>query len=148
MGRAILVGGLVVGTLDALDAVIFFGVRNGAAPIRIFQSIAAGVLGRASFQGGMRSAILGFALHYLIAFFIATAFVVLSRLIPALLDHAILSGMVYGVAVYFVMNYIVIPLSATQRGPFVTAVFINGILIHAFGVGLPSALAARAFMRK
>jgi hypothetical protein len=146
MGRAILVGGLVVGTLDALDAVIFFGFR-GAAPIRIFQSIAAGVLGRASFQGGIQSAVLGFALHYLVAFLIVTAFVVLGRVMPSLLDHAVIAGIVYGVAVYFVMNYVVIPLSATSRGPFVTAVFINGILIHAFGVGLPSALAARAFMK-
>jgi hypothetical protein len=145
MGRAILVGGLVVGTLDALDAVIFFGLRNGTAPIRIFQSIAAGVLGRASFQGGMQSAVLGFALHYLVAFLIVTAFVVLGRLMPSLLDHAVIAGIVYGVAVYFVMNYLVIPLSATSRAPFVMAVFVNGILIHAFGVGLPSALSARAF---
>ena len=47
MGRAILYGGLVVGTLDALDALIFFGLR-GVAPIRIGQSIAAGVLGALS----------------------------------------------------------------------------------------------------
>jgi hypothetical protein len=43
------------------------------------------------------------------------------------------------------MNYVVISMSATSRGPFVWAVFINGVAIHAFGVGLPSALAARAF---
>ena len=61
MARAILYGGVVVGTLDLLDALIFFGLR-GTAPIRIFQSIAAGVLGRASYQGGLRSAALGIAL--------------------------------------------------------------------------------------
>jgi hypothetical protein len=144
MARAILSGGLVVGTLDALDAVIFFGFR-GATPMRIGQSIAAGVLGRASYQGGIKTAALGFALHYLIAFLIVTAFCVIARAIPALLDHAIVSGIVYGIGVYFVMNYVVIPLSATSRGPFVLAVFINGLVIHACGVGLPSALAARAF---
>jgi hypothetical protein len=144
MGRAILVGGLIVGTLDALDAVIVFGLR-GAAPLRIFQSIAAGVLGRASYQGGITSAALGFGLHYLIAFLIVTAFCVIARIVPALLDHVVVSGIVYGIGVYFVMNYVVIPLSATSRAPFVWMVFINGLAIHAFGVGLPSAIAARAF---
>jgi hypothetical protein len=142
MGRAILYGTLVVGTLDALDAVIFFGLR-GAAPIRIFQSIAAGGLGRASYQGGLRTAALGVALHYLIAFLIVTAFYLISRRVPLLLEHAVIAGMLYGIAVYFVMNYAVIPLSATSRGPFALPVFINGLLIHAFGVGLPSALFAR-----
>jgi hypothetical protein len=142
MGRAILYGTLVVGTLDALDAVIFFGFR-GATPMRIFQSIAAGLLGRASYQGGLRSAALGVALHYLIAFLIVTAFYLISRQAPLLLEHAVIAGMLYGIAVYFVMNYAVIPLSATSRGPFVLPVFVNGLLIHAFGVGLPSALFAR-----
>lgn len=52
--------------------------------------------------------------------------------------------MLYGIAVYFVMNYVVIPLSAASRGAFSMPVFLNGILIHAFGVGLPAALFARA----
>jgi hypothetical protein len=41
------------------------------------------------------------------------------------------------------MNYIVVPLSV-GRGPFSLPVFINGLLIHAFGVGLPTALFVRA----
>jgi hypothetical protein len=144
MARAILYGGIVVGTLDLLDALIFFGLR-GTAPIRIFQSIAAGVLGRASYQGGVRSAALGIALHYVIAFLIVTVFYLTSRLWPVLVEHAIVWGILYGIAAYCVMNYLVIPLSATARGPFVLPVFINGILIHAFGVGLPSALFARMY---
>jgi hypothetical protein len=52
--------------------------------------------------------------------------------------------MIFGVGAYCVMNYVVIPLSATSRGAFAWPVFANGILIHMFGVGIPSALAARA----
>ena len=144
MARAILYGGIVVGTLDLLDALIFFGFR-GAAPIRICQSIAAGVLGRASYQAGLRSAALGVALHYLIAFLIVTVFYLISRLWPVLVEHAIVSGILYGIAAYFVMNDLVIPLSATTRGPFVLPVFINGLLIHAVGVGLPSAIFTRLY---
>src|SRR5262245_41350424 len=71
--ESILYGGLVVGALDALDAIVFFGFR-GATPTRIFQSIAAGLLGRASFQGGMRAALLGVAIHFFIAFCIVATY--------------------------------------------------------------------------
>ena len=80
--RAIVYGTLVVGTLDALDAVVFFGFR-GVAPHRIFQSIAAGLLGRAAFTGGPATVALGVVLHYFIAFVIVAAFVGASRYIPA-----------------------------------------------------------------
>ncbi|MEO8078793.1 MAG: hypothetical protein ABI818_20890 [Acidobacteriota bacterium] len=143
--RAILSGTLVVGTLDALDAIVFFGLRSGAHPMRIFQGIASGVLGPASFEGGVRSAALGVFLHYVIAFGIVLVFFIASRRITFLTRHAAVSGILYGMAAYFVMNRVVIPLSAIGAAQSVAwPVFVNGILIHAFGVGLPAALVARA----
>jgi len=139
----ILFGTLVVGTLDLLDAVVFFRIRNGVPPLRIFQSIAAGLLGRSSSQMGWHSGGLGILLHYFIAFLIVSIFYAVSRGVPALRRNTLVVGMLYGVAAYVVMNYVVLPLSATTRGPFVLPVFINGILIHTFGVGLPSAWFAR-----
>ena len=145
--RAIIYGALVVGILDLIDALVFFGLR-GAAPIRICQSIAAGMLGRAAFQGGAATAALGVALHFFIATCIVVTFYVASLRLPVLVRHAVIAGVLYGLAVYGVMNYIVIPLSALGgRGPFVLPVFINGLLIHAFGVGLPAALFVRAAHR-
>ena len=136
--RAILSGTLVVGTLDALDAIVFFGLR-GATPTRIFQSIAAGLLGRASFDGGYGTATLGVLLHYTIAFGIVLAYFLASRHVEALRQRPVSCGILYGVVAYAVMNYVVIPLSATSAGPFVLPVFANGIAIHMLGVGLPSA---------
>ena len=66
--QAVLYGTLVVGTLDALDAIVFFGLRSGAQPIRIFQGIASGLLGPAARQGGLQTAAIGVGLHYFIAF--------------------------------------------------------------------------------
>jgi uncharacterized membrane protein YagU involved in acid resistance len=140
----ILYGTLVVGTLDALDAIVFFGLRNGVTPGQIFQSIAAGIYGRNASRMGIHSIGLGILLHYFIAFLIVAIFYALSRAIPFLRRQTVVAGILYGIGAYFVMNYAVIPLSATSRGPFVLPVFINGILIHAFGVGLPSAWFARA----
>jgi hypothetical protein len=141
---ALLFGTLTVGTLDILDAIVFFGIRSHAAPIRIFQSIAAGLLGRAAFSGGLRTALLGALLHYFIAGSIVAVFLLLSRAIPVLRQRAVVSGILYGVGVYLFMNFVVLPLSNAGRGPFVLPVVINGVLIHMFGVGVPAALFARA----
>jgi hypothetical protein len=144
--RAIFYGTLTVGTLDILDALIFFGLR-GAPPIRIFQSIAAGLLGRdAARAGGLPTAVLGGVLHYFIAFGVVVTYYLASRKISLLTRRPWISGAVYGVLVYLFMNLVVLPLSAVQGGgfppPFV--ILLNSVLIHIFGVGLPSAFFARA----
>jgi len=141
--RALLFGALTVGTLDLLDALIFFTAR-GAQPIRIVQAIASGLLGPAAFQGGLRTAILGVCLHYFIAFSIVATFILASWRWPDLRRRPFLWGPVYGVGVYLVMNLIVVPLSAAIPGHKTLVVIVNGLLIHIFGVGLPSALFARA----
>jgi uncharacterized membrane protein YagU involved in acid resistance len=92
---------------------------------------------------GIHSIGLGIILHYFIAFLIVAIFYLLSRAIPFMRKQTVIAGIVYGIAAYFVMNYAVIPLSATVRGPFVLPVFINGLVIHALGVGLPAAWFAR-----
>jgi hypothetical protein len=145
-GRALLVGTLLVGTLDILDAFIFFGLR-GVAPVRILQSIASGWLGKGAFTGGTPVAILGIATHYFIAFGIVATFLGASRLVPALARHPFVTGPLYGLAVYAVMNYVVIPLSAAASRPPAPPVLVNGLLIHMLGVGLPSALVARMALR-
>ena len=143
VGRALVTGTLIVGILDILDAFIFFGLR-GARPIGILQSIASGVLGRAAYQGGMRTALLGLALHFLIAFGVVATYLVATRLIPALNRRPWVYGLIYGVAVYLVMNFVVVPMSAAAlgSGPTPLVVRVNGVLIHMFGVGLPAALVA------
>ena len=143
--QAVLYGTLVVGTLDALDAIVFFGLRSGARPIRIFQGIAYGLIGPAARQGGLKTAALGLCLHYFIAFGIVVTYFLVSRRVQLLRRHPVSCGLLYGVVVYAVMNLVVLPLSKVG-GPSLpaTAVLANGLLIHMFGVGLPSALFVRA----
>jgi uncharacterized membrane protein YagU involved in acid resistance len=138
----IVAGGLTAGALDILDAFVFFGLR-GVSPIAILQSIASGLLGRAAFQGGFRTAALGLALHFTIAIIVAGVFVVASRLWPALLARPFLWGALYGVAVFFTMRDIVLPLAGVRAGAFSWVVFLNGIAIHVLGIGVPIALIAR-----
>ena len=143
---AVLAGGATVGMLDLLDAIVFFGLR-GVAAIRIPQSIAAGALGRSAFQGGLQTAAIGLLFHFTIATTIVLVFYLASRRWPVLVVHPIVAGITYGFVVYVTMNYVVVPLSNAGRGAFSWPVLLNGLCIHAFGVGLPSALFARAARR-
>jgi hypothetical protein len=139
--KPILYGTIVVGTLDAIDAIAVFGLR-GSTPIRVFQGIASGWLGRASFQGGLPTAALGVLTHFFIAFAIVATYYAASRKIGLLRRQPLRCGAMYGVAVYFFMNLVVIPLSAIGAVRFSWPLFVNGILIHVFGIGIPSALFA------
>lgn len=153
--RAAAFGGLTVGALDLLDAFVFFGLRSGARPIGILHSIAAGVLGRdAARAGGLPAAALGLALHFLVAFIIASIYVLASRYVGVLRRRWLVCGIAYGFIAYFMMTLVVVPLSNAGPGHLtlvlpVTPVLINGLAIHALGVGLPSAyFAARSRGRK
>ena len=123
----ILYGGLIVGVLDGLYAVVASGLR-GVSPTRVFQYISSALLGRAAFDGGFKIALLGGLLHFLIAFLIAAVYYVASLAFPTLIRRAVLWGLLYGAAVYFVMNYFVLPLSAAPRVPFIFAGFVIGVI--------------------
>lgn len=142
----IVLGGLAIGIFDLLFAFTFYGLILGAKPMRIFQSVAAGVLGRsAAIEGGMRTFLFGILLHFVVATCIATVYYLISRLLPFVIRHAIVSGLIYGVIAYLGMNYVVVPLSAIgpRTGPKPLWIFTTEIIGHAFLVGLPVALLAR-----
>ncbi len=143
--RAILVGGLVAGVLDGLDAVVAFKIVSGLDPIQIYQYVASGLLGPGAFEGGVASALLGFAFHFLIAFSAAAVFVFASLRVPWLGRAYCVSGPVFGLVVWAVMNYIVIPLSRIPPSPFALPLFLNGVIGHALFVGLPIAYVAHRY---
>jgi hypothetical protein len=139
----IVYGGLIVGILDGLFAFVFYGMILGVKPLRIFQSVAAGLLGRASFDGGIPTFLLGLLLHFIVATCIAAVYYVASLKLPVLIHHPVVSGLIYGLIAYLVMNYVVIPLSRIGLRPTSLRVFVPAFIAHAFLVGLPIALLAR-----
>lgn len=142
-GRALIAGALAVGTLDGLDGVLFYWLWRGVDPARIFQSVASGLLGPAAFAGGLPTVLLGVVLHYVIAGIIVLVYLLASRRMAVLHRRRVAAGVLYGVAVYLVMNHVVVPLSAAATAARPWPVVVNGLLIHMVGVGLPAALAAR-----
>jgi hypothetical protein len=143
---AILWGGSLAGALDITAAFVTAGLR-GIRPVRILQFIASGLLGPPAFQGGAGSAALGAVLHFFIAFSAATVFCLASRKLPWLTQRALVSGMLYGVAVYVIMYWVVTPLSAVRRGPFTWEAAIIAVITHIVCVGLPIALTAQRYLK-
>ena len=138
----VVVAGLLAGVLDILAA--FAGsAYHGGTPLRGLHAIASGVLGPRAFQGGMATASLGLALHFLIATSAAAVYFVAARRMPVLVRRAIPGGIGYGVVVYSFMNVVVLPLSRVAgRPPRLSSMMIM-IVIHMVCVGLPIALVVR-----
>ena len=139
--RAIFWGGLICGAMDLTAAIVMYGLVRGRSPVLIMQSIATGLLGAKSYEGGLKTAVLGVALHFLIATIWATVFYLASRKLTFLFRHPIVCGILYGIAVYFFMQLIVLPLSAfPHKISFTFPVLATGLIIHMFCVGLPISL--------
>jgi hypothetical protein len=146
---AVVAGGLAAGVIDIAFACTFWALKAGVRPARIFQSVAAGLIGRpAAVAGGAQTAALGLALHFFIA--LTVVYFAAARYAEALWRRPWAFGSLYGVAVFGVMHYIVVPLSAAGGGgvaPFDLLWDGLSLVVHAFGIGVPVALAARAAFR-
>lgn len=143
--RTIFWAGLICGVLDITAAFVTWAPK-GIMPIKILQGIAAGLLGMKSFAGGMATAALGLAFHFLIAFTAAAVFYAASRKIYFLIEHVMVAGALYGVVVYFVMYQVVLPLSNFHPTHTVTSTIV-AIITHIVCVGLPISLVVRRFTR-
>ncbi|MEZ5423466.1 MAG: hypothetical protein R2682_10295 [Pyrinomonadaceae bacterium] len=143
---SIVIAGLVVGVLDFLDASIFFPLYYEIGFTDVWHGPASGLVGReAARAGGWDTALLGILLHFLVALCIAAVYYGASRLIPYMVRYPVRSGIVFGVAANFVMQYAVIPLSAIGKVPTWPPLghFLNNVIGHALLVGLPLALIVR-----
>lgn len=138
---AVTAGGLIAGTLDLTQACILFGWKVPFV-------IAAGLLGRQAFQGGIGTYVLGVCLHYFIALSATAIYYAASRRLTFLTEHPLVCGLFYGMAVELVMSYIVLPLSALhERGPYQLHDVILGLLVHMVVVGLPISFSVRRFAK-
>lgn len=136
---AILVGGLIAGTLDLTQACFLFG---GHVPL----VIAAGLLGSGALHGGAGTYALGILLHYFIAFSWTAIYYAASRRLRFLLEYPLVCGLFYGMAVELVMSYIVLPLSGLHaRGPYELHDVLLGLGVHMVVIGLPIAYSMRRF---
>ncbi len=144
-GIAIVWAGLTCGVMDITAALVVYGLVYAVPPVHLLQGIAAGLLGREAFKGGLVTAVLGLFCHFVVAFGAAAVYLALSLKISFLLRQAVVSGVLYGVAVYFFMQLVIVHFSAAVKYPFQLKLTTIGIVIHIFCVGLPIALMVRKY---
>lgn len=140
LGIVILLSALLVGTLDISAAFTEFYLATGKNPLTIVSKyIASGVLGKEAMQGGNGMIVLGLFLHYVVASLFTLFFFFIYPRIPFLQRNWILTGLVYGIFIWCVMRFVVVPLSNTPpQKPLqlVNALRSCGILVLMIGMPL------------
>ncbi len=151
--RAILWAWLACGILDITSAVVI-SITSGGKPMRMLQGIAASVLGPRSFEMGVPTAILGLAMHFLVALSATLVFYLASRRWPAMLEWPVLGGILFGVFWLLVMYRGVIPVLSALRPLYIAnapkrplpEIWPVPLLVHMTCVGLPISLAMSRFV--
>src|SRR5436190_21470473 len=141
--RGIVTAGLVGGILDISSAFVIWWER-GVALQHGLQGIASGLLGTKSYEGGMAMAAFGLALHFFIAFVVVSIFYLASRKVAFLIKRPFVSGVFYGIGVYIVMYWIVLPaaFSTFRHRP---SNELIAVAIHICLIGLPTAFIVRQY---
>jgi hypothetical protein len=139
---------LIAGTIDISLALLNSYLQRGTTPNIVFRYIASGVFGKEAFSGGVGMAVSGLLFHYLITFNFCVIFFLLyhNRIIPG--GHKILTGIITGILVWGIMQYIVVPLSGVpgkQSGD-ITNIFLS-IVILIIAIGLPFSFMANSYYR-
>jgi len=132
----VLAGGFTLATLDLVYACSFWAWLRHVTPMRLLQYIASGAIGGAAFDGGYATALLGAGLHYSIAMVMVLAYYLASRRWRALVQYPVRYGLPYGLLLWGVMTYVVVPLSQAQPSskPLMLAMATNFLMHLLFGV--------------
>ena len=152
--KPILYAGMLVGVLDIAAAFVNARVLAGVTPPHLLQSVAGGLLGRGTYNGGFATAALGLAMHFTMALTVAAIFYALTRRfsLPKKLLGVVAVGMLYGAAVFAVNNFATAPFLSWIRSLYLhTPILFKPpmgwpqLVIHLFCVGLPIALVMRQY---
>ena len=143
-GRRLLVAGATVGLLDALFVIVtYVWIKDVTTTQRIFQGIAAGLLGKGTFEGGIGTEVLGFVLHFTIAYSWTLVYFIISRRWTSLRrlvqsqKGALIGGALFGIVMWLGMDLLVVPLSHARPTPVGSATFWFFMLQHAVMLGQP-----------
>jgi hypothetical protein len=140
---AIATAWLLVGVLDISSAFAIWSYR-GITWTRGLQGLTLPLIGQKAFTGGIATAAFGLALHFFVAFVVVTVFYLASRKMTFLLRHACPSGVIYGLAVYLVMYWLVLP-RAYPKFRHALGNDLLAMAIHVVLIGLPTALTIRRY---
>lgn len=140
--------GLIVGTLDILSAFIYYFLKTGNKNVFVvLKSVASGAFGKEALSGGSKMMVAGLIFHYAIAFSFTVFFFWLFPKVKLASKNLLLTGIIYGLFVWTVMNMLVVPLSQIGPRPFNLSNAIINALILIVCIGIPLAFIASKFYR-
>lgn len=141
--------GLIVGTLDISSAFIYYYIKTGNNPLIILKYIASALLGKEqAYSGSSAMYLLGLLLHYCIAFSFTILFFLLYPRINAMNKNRVLTGIIYGLFVWTVMNLLVVPASAIGKYPSEPVSIVINMVILIICIGLPLSFMASGFFNR
>lgn len=143
MLRPIVVATLIAGTLDILSAFAFAGM-SGTKPLAVLRFVASGPFGAAAGPTPGWAAI-GLAVHFAIMACMAAAYMAAASRMPALLRHPIAAGLAYGLLLWIVMYWMVLPMRFGMPVPNTLWAVANQLFSHCILTGVPIALVARRY---
>lgn len=147
--KTILFAGAVAGTLDLTGAlVVYSAILHKATVLLILQRIATAAFGLRAFKGGYSMALWGIIFHYVIAFSFTAAYVLLYPHQTLMRKSRVLSGVLYGVLVWIIMNRIVLPMTKLPLARFQWSGALIGMALLIFFIGLPVAFITESAYRK
>lgn len=145
----IIKAGVIVGTLDILSAFIHYFNKTGKTDFySILKFIASGIFGKEAFNGGNMMILSGLILHYVIAFAFTIFFFWLFPKTTFFSTNKILTGIIFGIFVWLVMNLVVVPLSNIGHRPFTMVNAIINVIILIVCIGIPLSFMANSFYKK
>jgi len=138
--------GFLTGTLDGLAAIIW---AHKVPPAVIFDYIASGVFGKAAYTGGVPMLLWGILFHYTIAFAFTAFFYLVYPQVYKISQNKYVTGLIYGMITWIIMNLFVVPLSKIGFKPFLQVwPVIIGLGILILCIGMPVAVIADWQMKK
>jgi uncharacterized membrane protein YagU involved in acid resistance len=146
--KTILAAWTVAGTMDITSALIYAPLKYNITRTELLQYIASGVFGEKAFTGGTAMAIWGLAFHYCIAFFWTIIFFFIYPKIMMQWRNRIVTGILYGIFVWLVMNLIVLPLSNVHRPQFNFIQAVIGAVFLMCCIGIPNAIIVGRYYSK
>jgi uncharacterized membrane protein YagU involved in acid resistance len=146
--QTILWSGLIAGLLDSIAGVIVYFIWFKLNPFQVLQSIASGIYGPSAINGGVSMIFAGLLFHFLIAYTVAIIYFLAYPNIIAMGKYKIAAGLIYGFAIWFVMNILILPFTNIPKSPFDGWLAAVGIIWHMTLVGLPISLITAKYYSK
>lgn len=142
----VLLAGLITGTLDILSASVYFTIAtHGQSLSKLFAYISSGVFGKDAFNGNPAMTGWGLLFHYLIALTWSFVFLSIYPKIPGLRKYPVATGLAYGLIVWSIMQFLVLPLSQVPLGPLHLVPALINIAILMVMIGLPLSFIGRRY---